>query len=153
LGMFYVKATLLRFPDMRYTMRDGGLHLVILANALQRGEFWHYVRKPRIKTTLLAILVKAFFTPLMLGFFSGHCNSIADAWLRHKHLPTLHFNLPKADAIHQALAWFQQIRARLPDILPAASDFSGLFAPSTWTKPDVRWALDLAYDMVFFVDC
>jgi protein-S-isoprenylcysteine O-methyltransferase Ste14 len=153
LGLFYVRATLERFKGMRYTMRDGGLHLLLLAKAWQNGRFWRTAKNRRVRTTLLGICVKSFFTPLMTGFVSGHATAILDHWLWHKHLPPLHFAIPHGSALVQASAWFSQLGQRLSDLKPAASDFTGLFAPSTWTRQDIRWGLDTAYDCVFFVDC
>lgn len=153
LGLFYVRATLEKFKGTRYTVRDGGLHLLLLAKAFQRGRFWKTAKKPRVRTTLLGIVVKGFYTPLMVGFFSGHANNLAEGWLRHKHLPALKFVLPKGNALNQAGAWFQQLKLRLPDLLPSFGDFSGLFAPGSWTRGDLHWGLGMAYDAVFFVDC
>ena len=152
-GLFYVKATLEKFKGTRYTMRDGGLHLLILAKAFSARRFWHMAKKARIRNTLLGIVVKAFYTPLMIGFFSGHANGIAEAWLRHKHLPGLKFALKNGYPWEQAASWFGQLRARIPDLIPSGSDFTGLFAFSTWTRADVSWGLGLAYDIAFFVDC
>jgi protein-S-isoprenylcysteine O-methyltransferase Ste14 len=153
LGLFYVRATLEKFKGTRYLMRDGGLHLLLLGRAFQQRRFWRMAKKPRLRTTLLGIFVKAFYTPLMIGFFSGHANGIAEAWLRHKHLPGLKFVLPKGNALEQASAWFHQMALRLPDLVPGGADFAGLFAPSTWTRGDIGWGLGLAYDIAFFVDC
>ena len=210
-GLFYVKATLEKFKGMRYTMRDGGLHLLIVAKsfridpftrpqkiglrflgvvlgvvcavhiaaaprllssyvtsgslllgtavivafakAIQPRRLWALVSSPRIRTTLLSIVVKAFYMPLMIGFFSGHANSIAEAWLRHKHLPGLKFVLVSGYPWEVASSWFAQMRARLPDLLPAAGDVSGLFAMGAWTRADIGWGLGVAYDITFFIDC
>lgn len=207
-GMAYVRATLTRFSGMRFAMRDGGLHLLLLGKIASdivpkqpvyaigiggaiwgvgqwllksnnvaifgmstaaiglvvslapllmhrptQRRFWRVVKNRRVRTTLLGICVKGFFTPLMTGFVSGHLNSIMDHWLRHKHLPQLHFTIPQGSALAQASAWFTQLGARLGDLTPSTADFSGLFAPSTWTTGDIRWFLDLSYDVVFFVDC
>jgi protein-S-isoprenylcysteine O-methyltransferase Ste14 len=210
LGIFYCKATLEKFKGMRYAMRDGGLHLLIvaksfriepftraqkiglralalvltiasalviggtpnrtsgitvgslvlgtavivaIAKAIQPRRLWKLVTTPRIRTTLLSIVVKAFYMPLMIGFFSGHANSIAEAWLRHKHLPGLKFVVVSGYPWQMAGSWFAQMRARLPDLLPAGSDFSGLFAMSAWTRADISWGLGVAYDITFFIDC
>ncbi|NVL83751.1 hypothetical protein, partial [Escherichia coli] len=99
LGLFYVRATLKKFTGMRYTMRDGGLHLLLVAKAFQQKKnVWRIATNPRVRTTLLGILVKAFYTPLMVGFFSGHANGIAEGWLRHKGLPSLQFVVPRGNA-------------------------------------------------------
>jgi protein-S-isoprenylcysteine O-methyltransferase Ste14 len=153
LGLFYVKATLERFQGTRYMVRDGGLHLLILAKAFSQKRFWKMAVKPRLRTTLLSIVVKGFYLPLMVGFFSGHANGIAEAWLRHKHLPGLRFTLAKGYPWEQAASWFSQMRARIPDLIPSSGDFSGLFAMSTWTRADVSWGLGVAYDITFFIDC
>jgi protein-S-isoprenylcysteine O-methyltransferase Ste14 len=215
-GLFYVRATLRRFAGMRYTMRDGGLHLILVARtasfafggkALKAGlaiaagggalwaldrnlihggtletagqiagvagglvafasipmrlaahqketkRFFRLFKNHRIRTTGLLMIVKAFYIPLMTGFVSGHTTAICDAWLRHKHLAPLRFNIPHGNALGQAYAWFVQMSARLPDLLPASGDFTGLFSPSTWTAHDVSWLFDLLYNVVFFVDC
>ena len=39
LGLFYCKATLQKFKGMRYTMRDGGLHLLIVARSFRIEPF------------------------------------------------------------------------------------------------------------------
>jgi protein-S-isoprenylcysteine O-methyltransferase Ste14 len=152
-GLFYIRATLERFQGMRYTMRDGGLHLLLLAKAWQNGRFWRTAKNPRVRTTLLGICVKAFFTPLMTGFLSGQATAIVDHWLRHKHLAPLRFTIPHGSALTQASAWFSQVGARLPDLAPHVGDFDGLFSPSTWTTKGIRWGLDFSYDFVFFIDC
>jgi protein-S-isoprenylcysteine O-methyltransferase Ste14 len=153
LGLFYVKATLEKFKGTRYVVRDGGLHLILLAKAFSQKRFWKMAVKPRLRTTLLSIVVKGFYLPLMVGFFSGHANGIAEAWLRHKHLPGLKFVLAKGYPWQQAASWFSQMRTRLPDLIPSGGDFSGLFAVGTWTRADVSWGLGVAYDITFFIDC
>jgi protein-S-isoprenylcysteine O-methyltransferase Ste14 len=153
-GYAYVRATLRRFQGTRYTVRDGGLHLVLLANALQSGRFWRTAKNPRVRTTLLGILVKAFFTPLMTGFLAGHINSLASAWLRHKGLAPLKIDLVKGISwTAQTSAWWTQVRARLPDFVPSLTDGVALFTPWTWSRSDWSWGLGFAYDVVFFVDC
>lgn len=121
--------------------------------ALFSKELWRRIKNPRVRTTLLGIIVKGFFTPLMIGFFSGHTNAIVDGWMRHKHAQPFRFVAPHGDALTQATAWWAYVKTRLPEMLPTGSDFSGLFAPGTWTRADISWGLQLAYDFVFFVDC
>jgi protein-S-isoprenylcysteine O-methyltransferase Ste14 len=153
-GVFYVKATMERFHERRYVVRDGGLHLILLAKAFQEKRFWRVAKNPRVRTTILGICVKGFFTPLMTGFVVNHTNAIAGAWLRHKGLPPLKIDVPAGLSIlGQASAWFAQFKVRAADLVPAFSDFGGLLHPDTWTRADVSWGLGLAYDIVFFVDC
>jgi hypothetical protein len=154
LGVFYVKATMLKFHERRYVMRDGALHLILLARAWQERRFWRVAKNPRVRTTLLGICVKGFFTPLMTGFVTGHANAIASAWLRHKGLAPLKIDIAKGtNLVGQATAWLTQMKARVPDLVPAFSDFAGLLHPGAWTRADVSWGLGLSYDCVFFIDC
>lgn len=154
LGIFYCKATLQKFDGMRYTMRDGGLHLLLLAKAWQEKRFWHFAKKPRIRTTLLGIGVKAFFTPLMTGFLAGHLNSVARAWLVRKHLPPLDIKIPAGTTTIQSVGiWWNHMTARAADFVPNLSDLVGLLTPWTWTRAELSWGLGFAYDLVFVVDC
>ncbi len=213
-GLFYVKATLEKFHQRRYVVRDGGLHLLMLAkvgfeDVLSRGqwravtlfgggaavlgamralrpptsiwrheyvsvalyasaaitvlllvrclrprEIWRKIKNPRIRTTLLGICVKGFFTPLMTGFVVGHINSFSRAWLAHHHLTPIDFKPPPGTgALAQVSMWWHQVGSRLGDFVPSGADFSGFFAFGSWTRPDIEWGLGLAYDFVFMVDC
>lgn len=213
-GLFYVKATLERFHQRRYVVRDGALHLILLAkvgfrdvlgrghwyavatgalvavvlltfralfakNALLHGpiagaaiygsaafvvlellrcvqprEIWRRIRNPRVRTTLLGICVKGFFTPLMTGFVVGHINSLSRAWLQHHHLAPFEFKPPPGTSVlAQASMWWTQVGSRLGDLLPSGADLSGFFAFSSWTRGDLSWGLGLAYDFVFMIDC
>ena len=153
LGLPYVRATLEKFKGMRFTMRDGGLHLLILARAIQQKRFWKMAKKPRLRNTCLGIFVKGFFTPLMIGFLSGHANNIVEAWLRHKHLAPFKMAPTPGSVFTQFFAWIQHLRDRFWDLIPAGTDFSGLVHVGAWTRDDLNWGLGLAYDLVFFIDC
>lgn len=150
-GLLYVRVTLRRFGSTRFMMRDGGLHLLLLGRALLQKRFWRRAKNPRLRTTLLGICVKSFFTPLMTGFFVNHASTLADLWMRHKHLPALRFVMPRGGVLTQATAWWKQLAQRLPDLVPHASDFSGMF--SNWTQGDVHFTFDVLYNIIFFVDC
>ena len=213
-GIFYVKATIEKFHERRYVIRDSGLHLLLLAKvgfdgALSQGvwravalfgatavalgagraltpatsgwhgetastllyvasfivavllarqlrpkEIWRRVRNRRVKTTLLAIIVKAFFTPLMTGFVVGHLNGISRAWLNHKHLPPMDFKVPNGATIFTSVKmWWTHVGVRLGDLIPSGSDLAGLVQPWTWTRADVSWGLGITYDIIFAVDC
>ena len=214
LGLFYVKATMEKFKERRYVVRDGGLHLLLLAkvgfedvfsglqwrvagllaggaallgvlrgttakNSVWHGEYasaalfvcgglaililvrglrprrlWRVIKNPRVRTTLLGICVKGFFTPLMTGFVVGHINSAARGWLQHKHLAPLDFKPPPGtNALAQIQMWWQQVGARLGDFVPSGADFAGFFSFGSWTRGDLTWGLALAYDFVFIIDC
>jgi hypothetical protein len=220
-GLFYVKATIEKFSERRYLMRDSGLHLVMLgkrgwvdvlsplqwrilfglglafaglvglrvlsggnylpaavkqfgsgmwssaamfatafpvvvmlARGIQGKRIWRLVRNPRIRTTLLAICVKSFFTPLMTGFVVGHLNGISRAWLTHKHLPAMDFKVPNGASIFTSVQmWWTHVGSRLSDLVPTLHDLSALFQPWTWERADVSWGLGFAYDIIFAVDC
>ena len=173
LGVFYCKATLEKFHQRRYWMRDGGLLLLIIfrrltertrlpprvvpriavveAQATYENRFFRAFRGRRIRSFLRGIVVKAFFTPLMTGFFSGHATTIMDMWLRHKNLQPLKFQVGNGNALMQAKNWWTQLFARIPEMIPSGDDFSRLF--TTWTMVDVKWSLDWVYNWVFLVDC
>ena len=241
LGLFYIRATLEKFQGMRYTVRDGGLHLLILGRSLLRkgmdpeeasrrmgsavrsgviagigfwvvcafgrfigattftpeiaigagigvkgtvqtfvvgavillgsfavlglvyywlaeharyGRFWKTIKNRRLRTTVLGIVVKGFFTPLMLGFFSGHARTILDLWFKHKHLTPFKFVPPlNGNAFEQLTAWLSYLSHRIPEALPSGTDFVGLVNLFSWSKGDISWGLDVAYNFVFFVDC
>lgn len=213
-GLFYVKATLEKFSERRFTMRDSGLHLVALGKAafedvlsraqwsavtlfagtaaalgagraltaktslfhgnyagaaiyasallavliLVRGlrprRIWRLVRNRRVRTTVLAICVKAFFTPLMTGFVVGHLNGISRAWLKHKDLPPMDFKVPTDGGIGAAVSmWWSHVGVRIGDLVPSLQDLAGLVQPWTWTTADVSWGLGISYDVIFAVDC
>jgi protein-S-isoprenylcysteine O-methyltransferase Ste14 len=138
---------------MRFTMRDSGLHLLILAKAISEKRFWKMVTKPRLRTTVLSIVVKAFYTPLMIGFFSGHANGLAQDWLRHHDLPALKIVVARGAPWEQVASWFSQMRTRLPDFMPSAHDFVGLVNVGAWTRGDIGWGIGVAYNFAFFIDC
>lgn len=153
-GRLYVRRTLERFTELRYVVRDGGLHLLILGKAFREKRLRRVLRNPRVRTTVLGIAVKAFFTPLMTSFLAGHINAIGSAWMRHKGLPPIQVDVPKGlGVLAQAGAWWAQVKMRLPDLVPHAQDFAGLLTPASWTLADWRWGLGFAYDVVFFIDC
>ena len=153
-GLFYTKATLEKFSSMRFMMRDSALHLVMLGKAWQNKRFWRVAKNRRVKTTLLGIIVKGFFTPLMTGFFVGHLNSISRAWLTHKHLPSMEFKVPPGTNVIAAVSlWWHNVGVRLGDMIPSGHDLAGLVQPWLWNRADVSWGLGLTYDMIFAVDC
>lgn len=152
-GILYCKATLEKFSERRYVMRDGGLHLLLLAKAFQQRRFWRIAKNRRVRTTLLGICVKAFFTPLMTGFVSGHAGNIADLWLRHKHLAPLRFQNTGGMPWHVAKLWWEHVGSRLHELVPSGADLAWLLAPWNWARDEWRWGLDVAYNFVFFVDC
>ena len=153
-GVVYIKVTLEKWSAMRFLMRDAPLHILILTRAFQRKMFWRRAKNRRIKTTLLAMIVKGFFTPLMIGFVSGHLNNISRAWLTHKHLPSMDYKTPAGSSIFRVFdLWWHNVGVRLPDMIPNLHDISAFIQPWTWTRADYSWGLGLFYDVIFAVDC
>jgi protein-S-isoprenylcysteine O-methyltransferase Ste14 len=154
LGLFYCKATLDKFGAQRFLMRDGGLHLVMLGRAFLKKQFWRRAKNRRVRTTLLGIIVKGFFTPLMTGFFVGHLNGISRAWLAHRHLAPMDFKIPNGTNVIGAVQlWWQHVGTRIGDLVPTLSDLAALVQPWAWSRADFGWGLGIAYDIIFAVDC
>lgn len=127
---------------------------VLLTRQLRPKKLWRVVKNRRVKTTLLAIVVKAFFTPLMTGFVVGHLNAIARAWLAHKNLPPLDVKSPSGAAIVTSIElWWTNVGVRLGDFVPSLQDLAGLVQPWTWTHAEVSWGLGITYDLIFAIDC
>jgi protein-S-isoprenylcysteine O-methyltransferase Ste14 len=133
---------------------SASLAVVLFVQNLQPKRILRVARNPRVRTTLLGIIVKGFFTPLMLGFFVGHLNSISRQWLSHKQLPPIDFKAQSGlNIIQNASLWWKNVGVRLPDFIPSLHDLSVLVQPWTWTRADLSWGLGLAYDIIFAVDC
>ena len=125
----------------------------LLARGLRPKRVWRLVRNRRVRTTLLAICVKAFFTPLMTGFVVGHLNGISRAWLNHKQLSPMDFKVPSDGGIGVALSmWWKNVSMRLADLIPSLRILR-LVQPWAWTRADVSWGLGITYDIIFAVDC
>ena len=154
-GLFYARITVQRFSSMRYMMRDTGLHFLLLAKRVRERRFWRSLEQhPRLKTTVLAIVVKGFFIPLMCGVVMNHVNNIWRQWLAHKHLHPPDIRLPPGTPLHVELrVWGQELWSHLGELLPAGHDFVGLVTPWTWSRQDFSWGLSFVYDCIFFVDC
>lgn len=108
----------------------------------------HIFNNRRIRTSMLSIVVKAFFTPLMVTFLSGHAHALANAWLDKRGLPRVLF--PPHTGFSE---WFTIMKARGAQLLPSLENLANLVSVHLWTRQDVRWGLNVAYDFVFFIDC
>jgi protein-S-isoprenylcysteine O-methyltransferase Ste14 len=146
LGLPYCFATVWRFSSRKTNMTDSALHWMLIGRGLWGGgkRLRHILKNRRVKTTMLALLVKAFYAPLMTSFLSGHTNSIARMWANRKHLPVFTGN-GVAD-------WAHYVRDYGLKLIPDGTDFSALFASSWYTVGNVRFATDVFYDVLFFVD-
>lgn len=114
----------------------------------RRRSPWHILKNRRITNLLRSLAVKAFFSPLMITFLSGHLNNVSNSWARHKGVPT--FNFPAGTSMS---VWWHTVTERVPKLLPNGHDFSAFFSSASWNMANIRWGLDLSYDMIFIVDC
>jgi hypothetical protein len=148
LGLPYAYVTVKRFSSRARDMRDPALHWMLLARAAWRGRGRHLVRSRRVKTTMLSLCVKLFYIPLMTTFFSDHSNNIARAWALRK-------NQPVFDGAHSQgfLDWWHYVQTTVPHLLPDGSDIAALFHGSWWNLANLRFAGDIYYQILFFVDC
>jgi protein-S-isoprenylcysteine O-methyltransferase Ste14 len=149
LGLPYAYATVKRFSTPLKDLRDPTLHWMLLFRAAWNGKISHIVKNRRVKVSMLSLIVKAFFAPLMTSFFSGHANNIARNWAFRKGLP------PFGDG-NRVLGlgdWWAYVTTTVPKMLPNWSDVSALFHSSWYTVHNIRFATDLYYDIIFFTDC
>ncbi len=149
LGFPYCYVTVKRFSSRQKDMRDSALHWMLLVRGAWRGKTKHLFRSRRVKTTILSLFVKGFYAPLMTTFFSDHSNIIARMWANRKHLPTFGDG-GKVQSVHD---WWAYVTTTGPKLLPDGSDFGALFDASWWNLANVRFAGDLYYNILFFVDC
>jgi protein-S-isoprenylcysteine O-methyltransferase Ste14 len=152
LGLPYAIAYLRKFPERKLWFTDSGLLYLLFGRALsyivKRKRPWHILKNRRITNLLRSLAVKAFFSPLMITFLSGHLNNVSNSWARHKGVPT--FNFPAGTSMS---VWWQTVSERVPKLLPSGHDFSAFFSSASWNMANIRWGLDLSYDMIFIVDC
>lgn len=152
LGLPYVSATLRRFPGRRHALTDSGLHLLLLARAAREHRFWRRITNRRLRTTVLGIVVKAFYLPLMTNFLTGNTTAIANLWAGKLGLAPFTFR-PHGAPMEVLQAWWHEVGSQLPRYLPSASQLAAVLQPGRWTVGDGTWALDLAYNAAFMIDC
>lgn len=160
LGIPYTIAALKKFESHAFYTSESVLHWMVIARVAWGKRSFHVWKHKRLKNTILASVVKGFFSPLMAGFLSGHLTSVGNAFARKKgmgNLPVLSVTLKD---VREVGAYLGEIKAYLATAihhvlasLPTGADFAALFSSASYTLPNVRWGLDLAYDAVFIVDC
>lgn len=152
LGLPYVVSTLRAFPQRKLWFTDTGLLWIVLVRVATGTRNFHVWKIKRLKNTILSLVVKAFFSPLMVGFFGGHVTSFTNRWLQLKGAPKMP-NFPGHFSLAELKTHFAAVWATVSTAAPSAADFSALFNGATYTQANVRWGLDHAYDFVFMVDC
>jgi hypothetical protein len=144
LGFPYAHFTVKRFSTRLGDLRDPTLHWMLLARGAWRGRMKHLLRSRRVKTSMLSLVVKAYYAPLMTSFLSSHSNNIARAWALRKGLPQ--FTGP------DLAAWWTYVTTTGVKLVPNASDVAALFSPVWYTTQNLFFACDFYYDIIFFVD-
>jgi len=145
LGLPYAYATVRRFGTPLNDLREPAVHWMVLARALLRGRFGRAARNPRVATSLRSLGVKVFFLPLITSFLAGHAGSLSRAWsIRHGVAPFSGAN------VGDWLAW---IHANAWTLIPKGADLAVLFDRSWYALPNLRFAADAYYDLLFIVDC
>jgi protein-S-isoprenylcysteine O-methyltransferase Ste14 len=115
--------------------------------------FWRGLwRTRRLRNTALGLVVKGFFGPLMVGFFCGHWQTVANLWLARKNVQALPLLAPGADW-PATKAYIATVTTTLLSLTPTYTDFVGLFAGGEHLLPNCQFWLDLSYNFVFIVDC
>ena len=165
LGLPYCYVTLKRYeqpgadkksPNGTYRSfwtNDGALLLTVIYRVFWGKRKFKIFRHRRLKNTVLSAVVKGFFTPLMIGFVSGHLTSVANAIAKKKGVPTLPMLHSKNVTYDGLMLWGGQVKRGLLAIIPSGDDIGAFFHSASYTLPNVKWGVDLTYDMVFIVDC
>jgi hypothetical protein len=160
LGIPYTIAALRKFESRAFYSSESALHWMVIARVIWGKRKLHLWKHRRLKNTILASVVKGFFTPLMAGFLSGHLTNVGNAFAKKKGLEALKPLTTTLKSIGELGSYLAELKAYLVTgahhvlaSLPNGSDFAALFNGATYTLPNVRWGLDLAYDSVFIVDC
>jgi hypothetical protein len=142
-GIFYCYATVQRFSSRKTDMTDGALLWMAMAKGAWTGKIRH-LKNRRTKNAILSLVVKAFYAPLMTSFLSGHTNNIARQWANRRGV------LPfTGNGISE---WWHYVRDFGPRLVPHADDVTALFQTSWYTLGNLRFAGDVFYDLIFFVD-
>lgn len=152
LGLPYVMSTLKNYSARKLWFTDTGLLWIVIVRVATGTRNFHVWRIKRLKNTILSLVVKAFFSPLMVGFFGGHVTSFTNRWLQAKDAPKLP-NWPGKFSIEGMQTHFHAIWTTVSKAVPAGSDIGMIFQGSSYNMHNVRWSLDHAYDLVFMVDC
>jgi protein-S-isoprenylcysteine O-methyltransferase Ste14 len=149
LGLPYVAATLWRFPRLPEAMSDGALHWMIILRSLSRqNRIVNVWLHKRLRTTVLSVVIKVFFAPLILSFFTLHVGSLMRTMAAENHVALL----GSARAPWSLTAVWHYIR-QVSELLPERAHLARIMHPSAWTRDGASWACGLCYEGVLAVDC
>lgn len=162
-GIPYVYFTLEKFGGRRMDLTDGAMHWALLFRGvwswLFEGCRWprHVWKNRRMRTSVLSLAVKAFFTPLMWVFLSDHANNMRNMWLKHKNIELLTdaeiISINAKPFRDMAQAWWEYFLGIWPRLQPTWDGFVDGLSVWRFTSDDTRWSLDFYYQLLFFVDC
>lgn len=160
IGPFYVAVTLSRFGGFKMDMTDGAMHWTLIfrgvLNFLVEGCRWpRWIwSNRRVRTTVLSLGVKGFFTPLMWVFLSEHLHNMQNMWFRRKGVELLTdavvTRLNGMGIMEGWLPYWQDVLPRLMPTWPGVVDSLQIW---NWTAPDMSFGFDFYYQLLFFVDC
>jgi protein-S-isoprenylcysteine O-methyltransferase Ste14 len=152
LGIPYCWLTLKRFESLAFYASDSALHWLVIARVAWGKRSLHLWKHRRLKNAILSSVVKGFFSPLMAGFLSGHLTGIGNALAKKKQLGAFPI-VSNVLSIAETKKYLWELALHIRAVLPNGADFASLFTRATYTLPNVRFGLDLAYDVVFMADC
>jgi protein-S-isoprenylcysteine O-methyltransferase Ste14 len=162
LGIPYCIATLRKYEpeagnskrgSLKFYQNDGALMLIVLARIAWGKRNFAIWRQRRLRNTLLSMAVKGFFSPLMVGFFMGHVTNVMNHLARKKGMSTM--PILRATDLTPSGLWKMVVTSvnHALQILPGSAELSSLFVGSTYSFINIKWAFDVAYDVIFIVDC
>lgn len=162
-GIPYIHVTLGRFGGRRMDLTDGAVHWGLLFRGvyawLMEGCRWprHVWKNRRMRTTVLSLGVKAFFTPLMLVFLNDHMVNMRNMWWRKKGVEVLTeaqiLSFNGKPPMEMAQAWWDYLMGVWPQLQPTLDGIVDALQVWRWNRADTLWSMDFYYQLLFFVDC
>jgi protein-S-isoprenylcysteine O-methyltransferase Ste14 len=151
-GLPYSSAVLKKYERTSFYVRDASLLWMVIVRVAWGKRSFHLWKLKRLKNTILAATVKGFFSPLMAGFLSGHLTSVGNAMAKKHNAGTM-------PVMGNIINWTEiakyagLLKTQILTVLPTSADLAALFSSASYTLPNIRFGLDMAYDFVFIVDC
>lgn len=156
LGIPYVVSTRRTFGGRKMDLTDGAMHWMLWFRGLyfwaRRGCRWprHIWSNRRMRTSVLSLGVKAFFTPLMWCFMVGHMRHISSLWLKRKGVTPLTPEAARELTGQGWEAWWGWLSENVPRMLPTFDNWFNDFM--TFSAQDYWWWSRLIFQLLFFTD-
>lgn len=151
-GFFWTRMAMKRFGKPVDAFLDTGLSWLIIWRWVFGYTKLKIYRGRRFRNTVLGLVVKAFFGPLMVGFFGGHWQALGNLWLGRKGSPALPLLAPGA-TLDATLGYVKNVSHLVWAMLPRLSDMGALFEGGVHLQQNLRFWVDVSYNGVFIVDC